>query len=150
MLGAVAGLTSYTEHDAREVAIAVLEGLAHAHEARCVHRNLCPENLLLVRDPVRSPGGLGRGVKIAGWGRAKRLPEHGLLPGEACFGMKGMVESCSTTQPACIPGTYLSYCTSRWQARRMFLPRLSLIALMSPCVARTSCDSIFGARNAVG
>lgn len=90
LLDAVAGLATYTEHDARQIAIALLGALAHAHEdARCVHRDLCPENLLLSRDPVNTEIELGGRVKIVGWGRSKRLPASGLIPGEPCFGMKG-------------------------------------------------------------
>lgn len=90
LLDAVAGLATYTEHDARQIAVTLLEGLAHAHDvARCVHRDLRPENLLLSRDPTGNVGGLGRRVKIGGWGMAKRLPAQGLIPGENCFGMRG-------------------------------------------------------------
>lgn len=89
VLDAVAGLTSYTEHDARQIAVAVLEALRHAHgEARrCVHRDLRPEHLLVSRDAtVNAKAGLGERVKVAGWGRSRRLPPNGLVPGEHCFG----------------------------------------------------------------
>lgn len=93
ILDAVAGLTSYTEHDAREIAIAVFQALQHAHdEAGCVHRDLTPEKLLLTRDPLSGgtqAGGIGRRVKVAGWGRSKRLPPGGEVPGEHCFGNRG-------------------------------------------------------------
>lgn len=90
LLDAVAGLASYTEHDARQIAKTLLDALAHTHDvARVVHRDLRPENLLLARDPAGTPGGLGRKVKIAGWSRAKRLPTSGVVPGEPCFGMRG-------------------------------------------------------------
>ncbi|CAM9560483.1 unnamed protein product, partial [Hapterophycus canaliculatus] len=93
ILDAVAGLHSYTEHDAREIAIAVLRALRHAHdEAGCVHRDLTPEKLLLTRDPLSDgtqAGGIGRRVKVTGWGRSKRLPPGGEVPGEHCFGNRG-------------------------------------------------------------
>lgn len=89
MLDAVAGLASYTEHDARQIAVAVLEALCHAHgdARRCVHRDLRPEHVLVSRDATASAkAGLGQRVKVAGWGRSKRLPQGGLVPGEHCFG----------------------------------------------------------------
>lgn len=89
LLDAVAGLAIYTEHDARLVAKSLLEALAHAHnEARCIHRDLQPSNLLLAAGPSVRPE-LGRRVKIAGWGRAKHLPDSGLVPGEQSFGVRG-------------------------------------------------------------
>lgn len=91
ILDAVAGLPSYTEHDAREIATAVLRALQHAHDdAGCVHRDLRPEKLLLSRDPAGNALlGVGQRVKVAGWGRSKRLPPGGLVPGEFCFGNRG-------------------------------------------------------------
>lgn len=91
ILEAVAGLTSYTEHDARQIAVAVLKALQHAHDqGRCVHRDLRPKHLLLSRDSSAiSQVGLGQKVKVAGWGRSKRLPPGGVLPGEDMFGNRG-------------------------------------------------------------
>lgn len=91
ILDAVAGLHSYTEHDAREITTAVLRALQHAHDdAGCVHRDLKPEKLLMSRDPSgAAPLGIGKRVKVAGWGRSKRLPPSGVVPGEFCFGNRG-------------------------------------------------------------
>lgn len=91
ILDAVAGLHSYTEHDARQIAIAVLQALKHVHdEVGCVHRDLRPEKLLMARDPSGGPQpGIGKRVKVAGWGRSKRLPPSGEVPGEHCFGNRG-------------------------------------------------------------
>lgn len=91
ILDAVAGLHSYTEHDAREITTAVLRALQHAHDdAGCVHRDLKPEKLLMSRDPSgAAPLGIGQRVKVAGWGRSKRLPPSGVVPGEFCFGNRG-------------------------------------------------------------
>ncbi|CAN0512673.1 unnamed protein product [Laminaria digitata] len=87
IVDAVAELATYTENDARQIAIAVLSALRHAHDdGRCVHRDLRPEHLLIARDPsMASLPGIGRRVKVAGWGRSKRLPSSGLVPGEPCF-----------------------------------------------------------------
>lgn len=91
ILDAVAGLPSYTEHDAREITTAVLQALQHAHDkAGCVHRDLRPEKLLISRDPSGAAElAIGRRVKVAGWGRSKRLPPGGQVPGEYCFGNRG-------------------------------------------------------------
>eukprot|EP00903_Cladosiphon_okamuranus_P014967 g13853.t1 len=88
ILDAVAGLPSYTEHDAREITTAVLRALEHSHDvAGCVHRDLRPEKLLISRDPSGAADlAIGRRVKVAGWGRSKRLPPGGQVPGEYCFG----------------------------------------------------------------
>lgn len=87
IVDAVADLATYTENDARQIAIAVLSALRHAHDdGLCVHRDLRPEHLLIARDPsMASLPGIGRRVKVAGWGRSKRLPPSGLIPGEHCF-----------------------------------------------------------------
>lgn len=91
ILDAVAGLHSYTEHDAREITTAVLRALQHAHDdAGCVHRDLKPDKLLMSRDPSgAAPLGIGQRVKVAGWGRSRRLPPSGVVPGEFCFGNRG-------------------------------------------------------------
>lgn len=123
LLEAVAGLATYTEHDARQIAIALLKGLAHAHDsARCVHRDLRPENLLLSRDPVGVPGRVGDRVKIAGWGRSKRLPEDGLLPGEPFFGMRGDVFAAigiSRAPVNCLWGRIFSLITQSYSKKTM-------------------------------
>lgn len=98
ILESVSGLTSYTEHDARQIAIAVLKALRHVHDqGRCVHRDLRPKHLLLSRDSSVVPKmGLGQRVKVAGWGRSKRLPPDGVLPGEDMFGTRGEISSYSS------------------------------------------------------
>ncbi|CAM9215407.1 unnamed protein product [Ectocarpus sp. 4 AP-2014] len=88
ILDAVAGLHSYTEHDARQITIALLQALKHVHdEVGCIHRDLRPEKLLMARDPSGgSHTGIGKRVKVAGWGRSRGLPPSGEVPGEHCFG----------------------------------------------------------------
>ena len=90
-MDAVADLATYTENDARQIAIAILSALRHAHDdGLCAHRDLRPEHLLIARDPsTASLPGIGRRVKVAGWGRSKRLPPSGLIPGEHCFVNRG-------------------------------------------------------------
>ncbi|CAM9299113.1 unnamed protein product, partial [Discosporangium mesarthrocarpum] len=88
--------SSYTEGDARQIAAHLLGALAYAHSQGVIHRDICPENLLMVRAGPGAGGGSrvpvssrergqvawGSRLKISGWGIAKRLSKGQMLPGE--------------------------------------------------------------------
>ena len=65
-------LFSYTL--AGELAQQCIEGLAHVHQCRVVHRDLSPINILVGLGPCANTGRLQLIVKIADFSRARVLP----------------------------------------------------------------------------
>mmetsp|Transcript_44023 Transcript_44023/g.65288 ORF Transcript_44023/g.65288 Transcript_44023/m.65288 type:complete len:1102 (-) Transcript_44023:68-3373(-) len=61
---------TFTEKEARDVTVCMLEALQYMHQKRVVHRDLKPENLLLPskRDDTN--------IKLADFGFAKRIPSQ--------------------------------------------------------------------------
>lgn len=64
--------TTYTEKDARELSLVLLETMHTMHTRGLVHRDLKPENLLLKNTSDDS------NIKVADFGFARKVPEEGL------------------------------------------------------------------------
>jgi serine/threonine-protein kinase len=71
---------TYSQAGAVELMLPVLEGLAHCHEAGLVHRDVKPENLIVVRDGTSRPR-----LKLVDFGIAKRTD----LASDLTFGVIG-------------------------------------------------------------
>ena len=68
----IAKRTSYTEQDARELAVKLLKTMAAIHERKICHRDMKPENLLLSNKHDDTS------ILLADFGFAKHVPEDGL------------------------------------------------------------------------
>ena len=62
---------------AGELAQQCLEGLAHVHQCRVVHRDLSPSNILVDISPSANTGHMQLAVKISDFSRARVLPVEG-------------------------------------------------------------------------
>ena len=64
---------------AGELAQQCLDGLAHVHQCRVVHRDLSPSNILMDIRPCANTGHTQLAVKISDFSRARALPVEGAL-----------------------------------------------------------------------